>query len=446
MYSTANIPVSDSLRQMNVIHKIDLTVEKYNMLSPGDSVCVGVSGGKDSMLLLYYLLQKREELNLKLTVANVEHGIRGESSVRDSEFVKEFCEKNNIEFNLLRINAPEEAERAKMGVEEYSRKRRYKFFSFCNTDKIATAHSLSDNVETLIFRLLRGTSLKGMCGIKPVRGNIIRPLIECETNEIIKACEELNIPYVTDETNADNRYSRNKIRNEVVPLLESINPKAQSAVARFAKSAASDEEYLELEAKRYLKDRLDKSQLLELHPSILNRVLEMYAKRFNITLDEKHLREIRSLVMKDGRYQIKGNLFALSKNNELYFDYLKEKDTSKTDKTFNFETKIIDNSKEIVNEYKKEFTFYCDCDKIFGDIFARNRKEGDRITLPKRNCTKSLKKLFNELKIPVEDRENIPVICDGKGVIGVYGLCVDDRVKTDNNTSSILLLKILTED
>ena len=169
---------------MNVIHKIDKTVEKYNMLKVGDTVAVGVSGGKDSMLLLTYLIGKRDELKLNLICANVEHGIRGEASKSDTAFVKAFCEDNSVEFRGLEIDAVNGAKQAGLGVEEYSRNRRYKFFESLGADKIATAHSLSDNVETVIFRLIRGTSLNGMKGIPPVRGNIIRPLIELSSAEI----------------------------------------------------------------------------------------------------------------------------------------------------------------------------------------------------------------------------------------------------------------------
>ena len=144
---------------MNVIHKIDKTVLKYNMLNFGETVAVGVSGGKDSMLLLYYLLKKRDELNLKLICANVEHGIRGEASERDTEFVRSFCEKNSVEFRGLKLNVVSQAKKAGLGVEEYSRNRRYEFFASLGADKIATAHSLSDNVETVLFRLARGTKL-----------------------------------------------------------------------------------------------------------------------------------------------------------------------------------------------------------------------------------------------------------------------------------------------
>ncbi len=424
---------------MNIIQKIDETVKKYNMLSKGDRVNVGVSGGKDSMLLLCYLLKKRDELGISLCVMNVEHGIRGEASLSDTAFVKRFCEENGVEFRGISINAPEEAVRAGLGVEEYSRNKRYEFFESVSADKIATAHSLSDNVETVLFRLARGTSLNGFKGIPPVRGKIIRPLIECTGEEIISACEELKIPYVTDETNFDNSYTRNRIRNEIVPLLKSINPSAESAINRFISSAAEDNDYIYSVAEKYVEKALNKEKIKSLHPAVIKRVIELYASKFGVVLDELHLGSVTALLYKTGKTQIKEHLFAFSNKDTLYFSEYSEKN-------INFHT---ESSVKSVDEYKKyinEFTFYCDNDKIVGEAFVRTRDEGDTISPAGRCCTKTLKKLFNELGVPVPEREYLPVICDSRGVIGVLGYALDERVKIDSNTSSVFILKIDTED
>ncbi|MGN1123795.1 MAG: tRNA lysidine(34) synthetase TilS, partial [Eubacterium sp.] len=195
------------------------TVKKYNMLSVGDTVVAGVSGGADSMLLLHFLISVKELYRLNIIAAHIEHGIRGEESVADARFVKSFCENNGVEFRQLSINAPLEAAEARLSVEEYSRQARYRFFSSIECDRIATAHNMTDNAETLIFRLARGTGLKGACGISPVRDNIIRPLIEIPADEIRDYCDKNNISYRIDRTNFRNDYSRNLIRNEILPLL-----------------------------------------------------------------------------------------------------------------------------------------------------------------------------------------------------------------------------------
>ncbi|MBR1532328.1 MAG: tRNA lysidine(34) synthetase TilS [Eubacterium sp.] len=150
-----------------------------------------------------------------------------------------------MRFEMLSINAPEEAKEQGMGVEEYSRNRRYEFFNSFNPDKIAVAHNLSDSVETALFRIARGTSIKGLAGIPPVRDNIIRPLINCTSDEIRSTCKELGINYIVDETNADNEYSRNYIRNVIVPDFKKLNPSFEEAVYRLIQSSAEDDSFIE---------------------------------------------------------------------------------------------------------------------------------------------------------------------------------------------------------
>jgi tRNA(Ile)-lysidine synthase len=427
--------------------KIDKTVKKFNMLQKGDKVVVGVSGGADSMLLLSYFIERQNELDLKLIVANVEHGIRGEESEADSAFVENFCKEKNIEFHCMRIDAPALAKEAGEGVEEYSRKRRYEFFECFNADKIATAHNLSDNVETVLFRLCRGTSLKGCRGIPPVREKIIRPLIELTSDEIRKECREQGIPFVVDSTNSDNDYSRNYIRNIIIPEFEKLNPSFEKAFERFIVSANEDYEFLNAQAKKTLEScredsALDIEKLKSFDVSIIKRVLSLFAEEKGIILDELQLNGIFELLGKRGKFQIKNNLFAISDLKSLRIDEI-----SFDDVCFSFEKQIISKEEFLINceLLRKEFDFYCDCDKISGDIIIRSRLEGDRITPEKRNCSKSLKKLFNELKIPQDKRTAIPVIADNAGIIGVSNLCTDERVRIDESTKTVLLLRI-TED
>ncbi len=430
--------------------KIDLTVKKYNMLCNGDFVVVGVSGGADSMLLLKYLISKRNEYNLNLLVANVEHGIRGDESKNDSAFVKKFCKENNVRFEQLSINAIDEAQSQGLGVEEYSRIRRYDFFKSFNPDKIATAHNLSDNVETVLFRLSRGTSIKGCCGIPPVRGNIIRPLINCSGEEIRKACSEYKIDYVVDSTNSDNAYSRNYIRNQIVPDFQKLNPSFENVFVRFIESVKEDELFIENEADKCFDDCFKRGALIldklrNYSPSLIKRAIIRFISLYDIVLDELHLNGVFELTERPGRYQIKSNVFAISDKKRLRIAVFEE--------TIDFDNIIVNKKitsrSDFLNKCElltKEFAFYCDYDKIVGNVTVRGREEGDMIVPAGRGCTKSLKKLYNEYKIPVEDRENIPVLCDENGVIGVYGYCCDERVKIDNTTTSVILLNIRMED
>ena len=209
-------------------------VEKYNMLSPGAAVIAAVSGGADSMAMLLFLMKISERYSLSLTVAHVNHGLRGEEARRDEEYVRSFCEKNSLRFEVLHADVATLAKQSGETCEECGRRVRYEFFeSIDKNAKIATAHTASDNAETMLFNLARGSSLKGLCGIPPVRGNIIRPLIFCTREDIEVFCRENSLDFVTDSTNLTLDYSRNKIRHIAVPALKEINSAFEENASHF---------------------------------------------------------------------------------------------------------------------------------------------------------------------------------------------------------------------
>lgn len=425
-------------------NKIDKTVEKFNMLNYGDSVLVGCSGGADSMLLLNYFLSVKQKMGLKLIVAHVEHGIRGKESLDDAEFVKDFCLDNGIEFHLLSIDAVKESKKLGIGVEEYSRKRRYEFFNSIKCDKIATAHNLSDNAETVLFRLARGTGLKGICGIPAVRGKIIRPLIELSASEVRKYCDDNGIKYRVDSTNLCNDYSRNFIRNKIIPLMLKVNDNFYGNIKTFTENISQDNDFInkytdDIYPSVVTDEGLKISALNEYHLSVKKRVLIRYFSENGLTLDFFHINSVLRLLNVNSKTQIKGNYFAVSDGK-----YLRIADFSlnKSEIKFPFITQVLKNS-EFDN---KNVDFFCDCDKIVGSVSVRSRENGDKIKPYKRNCTKTLKKLFNELKIPEESRSGIGIVTDDNGVIGVIGYCVDERVAVTPETKNILSLKLLMED
>lgn len=430
--------------------KIIDTINKHGLISKGDTVLIALSGGADSVFLTHFLLDIREEYALTLKAAHIEHGIRGEESAADCEFVERLCRENGIECHTLHINAPAEAKDADMSVEEYSRHRRYEFFDTIECDKIATAHTLSDNIETLLFRLARGASIRGLQGIPAKRGKIIRPLLDITGDEIRAYLDENGIPYRIDSTNADNTYSRNRIRNEIVPLLKDLNFDLEASVARFIESVREDSNYIETEAQKafdevYTLNALDIQKLKGRHVSIIKRVLIQYFSLNGVGLNEYRLKEIIKLLEAPSKTQLSGDIFAVSNKQILR---IADMGKSGENREFFF-TEETYSKEDFLNKYElsnKRFDFYCDCDKIVGSVRVRSRREGDRISPANRNCAKSLKKLYNELGIPAESRGDIPVIEDDNGVIGVYGYCVDDRVKADSNTKNYLVVNVSTED
>lgn len=423
-------------------NKVLKTVEKYNMLSKGDRVLIGVSGGADSIALLEFFVSVKEKYDLDICVAHIEHGIRGEDSVNDAEFVENYCKKLGVKFYLKTIDAPNLAKKAKMGVEEYSRMARYDFFNTIECDKIATAHNLTDNIETLLFRLARGTGLKGACSIPAVRGKIIRPFIEVSSSEIRKWCNDNNIPYRVDCTNSDSAYSRNLIRLEILPLFEKLNANYQDNIDDFISDVNEDYSFIDNYVKsiypKIVKDNeIDLPKLNELDLPIKKRILIVFFNENGYSLNRIHLQSVIDITLKSGKSQIKENVFAISAKGKIRL--AKFNDLNKKDK---FVTKILN-----IDEFKdKNIDFYCDCDKIVGNITIRARQAGDKIKPAGRNVSKTLKKLFNESAYPIEKRDKKIVVCDDFGIVGVIGLCADERVKVDCNTAKILTIKLPSED
>lgn len=423
-------------------NKVLKTVEKYNMLSKGDRVLIGVSGGADSIALLEFFVSVKEKYDLDICVAHIEHGIRGEDSVNDAEFVENYCKKLGVNFYLKTIDAPNLAKKAKMGVEEYSRMARYDFFNTIECDKIATAHNLTDNIETLLFRLARGTGLKGACSIPAVRGKIIRPFIEVSSGEIRKWCNDNNIPYRVDCTNSDSAYSRNLIRLEILPLFEKLNANYQDNIENFISDVNEDYAFIDdyvksIYPKIVKNNEIDLPKLNEMDLSIKKRILIMFFDENGYSLNRIHLQSVIDITLKSGKTQIKENVFAISAKGKIRL--AKFNDLNKKDE---FVTKILN-----IDEFKdKNIDFYCDCDKIVGNIIIRAKQAGDRIKPAGRNVSKTLKKLFNESAYPIEKRDKKIVVCDDFGIVGVIGLCADERVKVDCNTAKILTIKLPSED
>lgn len=229
--------------------KVLKTIKKYNMIESEESIVIGVSGGPDSMALLNVLNNLKEKLNIKIYVAHINHMIRAEAD-EETEYVKNFCKKIGVDFFVKRIKVEDEAKKLKIGTEEAGRNIRYAFFeevaNKVRANKIATAHNSNDNAETVLMNIIRGTSVSGLKGIEKVRdGRFIRPIIECNRNEIEKYCKDQNLEPRYDKSNLENIYTRNKIRNLLIPYLQKeFNPNIIKGLNRLSDIANEEEQFL----------------------------------------------------------------------------------------------------------------------------------------------------------------------------------------------------------
>lgn len=446
-----------------MICKVRATVERYDMLSQGDTVIVGVSGGADSTSLLYALCELKNDYDLKLIVAHVNHCLRGEAADADEVFVSDMCNRLGVELRILRADVRGEAQKNGMGIEECGRKVRYDFFNSIEQGaKIATAHTLSDKTETMLFNLTRGSVLRGLCGIPAKRDNIIRPLIDCTRADVEHFCEENGIDYVTDSTNLECDCSRNRIRLLVVPELKKINPSLESAVLRCTDSLSEDEAFLsglatDLLAAAKTKQGYSAAQLAAAQIPVRKRALASLLADYVGTIPTgRQLELIDGLLLSEGVVQLDGGVSVAVRHGELLFP--------KASNDINYWSAEIDNNcaklpfgrakidiinnlddknTQLINKKLLEIRF--DYDKIFGELYFRCRMDGDRIRLNGRNCTKTLKKLFNESKIPAEMRNRRVLLCDDIGIVWIEGFGCDERCALDGGTLNIAEIHIERE-
>lgn len=447
-----------------VLEKVKKSIEKYGMLNNVSTVVVGLSGGADSVCLLHVLSVLKDEYNLNLVASHINHGIRGEEAERDALFSKAFSESLGVSFKMIKVDCIGEAKKTGETVEETGRRLRYEFWNLLCEDKntvIATAHNSNDNAETVIFNITRGSALSGAKGIPPKRDNIIRPLILCTREEIEGYCKENNLSFVTDSTNLTVDYTRNRIRHNILPELEKVNSGVVEAFTRFSESVRIDDDYLDSVAEDALKDAeigeytYNTEVINSLHPSIKNRVLQKAVKSFSKELpDSKKINLILNSINENSKIQLYKNCYCETKENELKF--FKNDNNNECEK---YEVKLTENENFNINfgeflingEYftissQKINDFLLDnlidCDTIYGNLILRNRNEGDKIKLYKRNVTKSLKKLFIEENIPKEKRDLIPVLADDNGVIWVMGFGVNKNNAVKKETKNILSVRV----
>ena len=426
--------------------------DKYGMLPQGATVIACVSGGADSICLLKILAELRESRGIIVVAAHFNHGLRGEEALRDECFTRDYAEGLGIECFVGRGSVAEYAKARGMGTEEAAREMRYAFFAeVCEkagADKIATAHTADDNAETIIMRLARGSGLRGMGGIPPVRGNIIRPMLNITRRQVIEFLRERNVGFVEDSTNELEIYTRNKVRHGVVPVLKEINGRFVEASTAAAALFREDEDFLARTAADFISEhcadgRVEAGRLLALHPAISGRVIRAL---FGEGLDRGHVQSVLELC--------RGGTMAAALSLP-YCTVFREhgyisKDALESKSFERFELEI--GNSRIISEinmkvscnlttvddiiYKSLSFFLFKTDAVCGKITVRPRCEGDKIELVGRGCTKTLKRLFTEKRIPAKKRGLVPVIADEKGVLAVFGVGQDVRAKVSEGETA----------
>lgn len=406
----------------------------YNMLCENDKVIVALSGGADSVALLDFLLRINDKFSIEIMAAHVNHNLRGAESDRDEAFVKELCKKYGIRLFVKSADIGKIAESEKISTELCGRNVRYNFFKELKEKynaKIATAHTSSDNTETVLFNLARGCGLKGISGIQPVRDYIIRPLIYTTRAQVEDHCKIYNLSFVTDSSNLTDDYTRNRIRHNVVPTLREINPELNSTINRFGNLMCEIDDYLQYQTDEATEmvatqNGYDAEKISKLHPALKKAVIRKICNLSGCDAEYRHITLIcenlsgGAVNLPSGkRAVIKQNLFRItdvSQDND-YAEFIKK---FEPDSTFDFNNKkysiCYGNSKNLLR-----------ADLAEKDLFFRTRKQGDRFTLPFRKVTKSLKKLFNELKIPEEKRDKLLILTDGETIYWIEGIGVSEQ-------------------
>lgn len=451
------------------------TIKKYNMLSLNDRVLVGVSGGPDSMALLYFLYCLKSQYSLYIHAAHLNHMLRGQESEEDTSYVEDFCRRFDIPCSVRYMDVHEISENEGLSLEEAGRKARYDFFLDAtheiNATRIALAHNMNDQAETILMRLMRGTGLDGLGGIKPIRdGLYIRPLIHTPRWEIENYCRENNINPRIDSTNLLAVYARNKVRLELIPYIkENYNPNIESTLSSMAELLSDDIDffngyvgtlYKEVAVENSNRVSVDIKQVNLLHDSIKSRIIRRAVEQVKGDLtgiESRHIELILSIMASGSTgnaVELPGGIKArISYGNVEILIPEEEKphgfsyrltvpgSTCIPEVDGMIETEVTD---RIFDSYdSNRFVKSFDYDKIKGNLIVRTRKNGDYIVPLGLQGSKKIKELFIDCKVPREKRDSVPIICDGDNIVWIVGYKMSEIYKVDNNTKKILKLKYM---
>ena len=409
-----------------MLNKLRAFLKEQALLSPGDKVIAAVSGGADSVAMLFALYLLRDELGITLEAAHFNHHLRGAESDRDEAFVTDFCGRYCIPLHLGsgRIVS------GKKGLEAAARDARYAFLRSL-PGKVATAHTADDNAETVLMRLIRGTGLKGLGAIAPVSGNVIRPMLTVTRDDVEAFLEEYALPQVEDSSNAEDDFLRNRIRHGILPLMRAENPRIGENLSAMALLLRQDEACLQAMIPE--EQMPDVSRLKAMEPALRRRTLERFLKAQGVREPEQiHILQAEQLLYHwspSASMQFPGGVTIGRQYDRLV---RLECAPELPETRLSVPGEICIGGKRFVSEYATDLEERPDSVLVcpVGVLIVRSRRSGDTMRLP--GGTRSLKKMYIDRKIPASQRAAVPVLADDRGVLAVFGIGTDIRFHPDS--------------
>lgn len=456
------------------------TIRENHMFNKGDKVVLGVSGGPDSICLLHMLHEMRKDLGITLVAAHINHGLRGLDADEDERYVEDFCKNLGVEVYSTKVDLHQISKDRNLSCESAGREVRYEFFrnvlGKTNAQKIALAHNANDVAETMLMRMMRGTGLEGLVGIKPVRDNIyVRPLINAKRDEIEKYCIDNNLRPRIDKTNLENIYTRNKVRLELIPYIrENFNEDIISVLNRLSDIVAKDNDFIQRQAEEKLRMYCEQyeqkviilSEAFTLHEALLARIirraLQMVSGNLN-NFEKNHIYQVMDLHNKQNgkMIQLPNGIAAVNDYGKIEIHRVEEKEKGIDKKKDSYDLHMGVNHIEDMNllvhmrvlEKEENMNFkasddvkYFDFDKFNGSVILRFRKNGDKFAPLGMKGSKKLKDIFIDMKIPTHMRDDVPLICVDEQIAWIVGIRVSERFKIERKTKKIIEIKIEREE
>ena len=438
--------------------KVQLFLQQHHKVQAGDTVCCALSGGADSVCLLRCLLELAEPLQLHVTAIHVNHQLRGAESERDAAFCAALCTQLQVPLQMIRCDVTAYAEQRHCSIETAARDCRYAAFASVVAAHVATAHTASDNLETMLHRVIRGSGLRGLAGIPPVRGRYIRPLLTVTRREVEAFLQTLGQDYVTDSTNATDAYTRNRIRHDLIPQMQQLNPALEQTAIGMLQALQIEQDYMTKQATAVLQvHQTDAHTLSDLHmehPAMQLRCIMQMLEQFGIPYDAARLHRLQDMLSTGGNYNLTDRYFAHCENgcisiiehkkrslewkpqvlhrgkNQLFPGFFVEATLMKLEKNRN--PLIV---------HKKLSKTLLDYDKIKGVILLRGRQYGDHVQFAGHESESSVKKEIQK-RVPPQRRQSLHFLADEEGTIFAEFLGVAARVQPDAETTRLLQISI----